>query len=188
MKKCINFVLIIIIKMDNKVLWSLAAKNALILSLVTILADLVSAVFTLPAGVGIVISIVKLIAVIWILYYFMKQYASEQSFVSYHESFKFGFILCFCSAFVCTVFSMLLYFVIVPETISASAENMLAAFQAQNIDSGMDYDQLMKVLPTSMVIARMLWCTICGLIFSSILANYTKKGDVFSHQDDNTEA
>ena len=58
--------------------WSIAAQNALILALVTILATLLQAVFPqMPGFIGILIWTVKLVLSIYLVYYFIKDYSKH---------------------------------------------------------------------------------------------------------------
>ena len=70
--------------------WSIAAQNAIILALVTILATIIQAVFpSTPGFVGIVIWLVKLALSVFLVYYFIKEYSKNFETFTYKQGFRF---------------------------------------------------------------------------------------------------
>lgn len=161
--------------MNKKEMWSLAAKNGLILSLITILLTLISSLFTLPKALSIVITIVKFVGVVTLLYYYMKSYSKDKEFVSYNESFSYGFTLCLCSAIVCTVFNVLLTTVIIPDAMEQSMETVFSMMQSSNVNMQIDYDTMMGLLPLMTALSTLINCLFFGVIEPLIIANWTKK-------------
>lgn len=172
--------------MDKKTMWALAAKNGLILSLITIVIELLKSTLHLTGTIATVLTIVKLVAISWLLYYYMKEYSKDKEYVTYGQSFNYGFIICFCSSIVCSVFAVLLYTVITPETMELSITTIMEAFEKSGAAFNMEYDDIYKVLPFALTIGMFINCIIFGLIIPSIIANWTKKGDIFTRQNSET--
>ncbi len=166
--------------MNNNSLWSLAAKNGMILSLITIVIELLKTVVTMKPIWSTLLSLVKLGLIIYLLYYFMKKYAQDKDYVSYSESFRYGFFLTFCSAIVCTLFYLVLYLVIAPDIIETAMDTFSSVMGNQSFNFDFDMDQLSSVLPTAIGFSQLITCTLWGLVLSAIVANFTKKGDIFS--------
>lgn len=165
--------------MDTKTTWSLAAKNGLIFSLISIIANLLTTTLELAMTMNILVVIVKFVLIIWLLYYYMKHYTEDVSgYVSYGTSFGYGFKLCLCSAFVCTVFAVLLYFVIAPDLLEKSLETALPMMQNSYPGIELDYDEIMKIAPTLVIVSEMLKCLFWGLVLPAIIANFTKNTDI----------
>ena len=176
--------------MDKKTKWSLAAKYGLILSIVTVVASLLS-MLNLPTIVGTVITIAKFAAIAYLLYRFMAHYSQMMDgSVSYGASFKFGFLICFLSSIVCTTYSYLDYTIFRPELIETMIETMLAVQGQMGATGGvmMDYQTLSSIMPKTIIFSLFFNYIIFGLIFPAIIANYTKK-DLFEEDEEfiNTE-
>lgn len=176
------------ITMDNKTKWSLAAKYGLILSSVTIIVSLLG-MLELPSWIGTIISILKFVAIFYMLNYFMKSYSEMyDGSVSYGTSFKFGFLVCFCSTIICTAYTYIDYTVFRPEIIETMIEAMLTAQNSIGASSGVvfDYQMLSSMMPKVLIFSLFLDCIIFGLIFPAILASSTKSS-LFSEEETNTE-
>ena len=126
--------------MDKKTKWSLAAKYGLILSSATIVVSLLG-LLNLPGWLGTIITIIKFVAIFQMLRYFMGQYSQmHEGAVSYGTSFKFGFLVCFCSTIICTAYTYIDYTVFRPEIIETMIEAMLTAQNSMWASSGVVFD------------------------------------------------
>ena len=177
------------ITMDNKTKWSLAAKYGLILSSVTIIVSLLG-MLELPSWIGTIISILKFVAIFYMLNYFMKSYSEMyDGSVSYGTSFKFGFLVCFCSTIICTAYTYIDYTVFRPEVIELMIETMLTAQNSMGATSSVvfDYQMLSSMMPKVLIFSLFLDYIIFALIFPAIVANFTKKEDIFDTNTDTQE-
>lgn len=163
--------------MDKRTKWSLAAKYGLILSLVTIIVSLIG-MFNPPQWLGTAITVMKFVAIFFILNYFMKQYTMMyDGAVTYGTSFKFGFLVCFLSSIVCTTYSYIDYTILRPELMETMIEAMLYAQDSMG-NAMMDYQTLSAMMPKVLIFSLFLDYIIFALIYPAIVANYTKK-DIF---------
>lgn len=171
--------------MDKSTMWSLAAKNGLILSLITIIVELLSLAFTFPGWASIVITIVKLGLIIFLLYKFMKSYSEScEGVVTYGQSFTYGFILCLCSTVVCTLFSFIDYTWINPDVTDMMLEQAELAMANTPQLSGMDPDKFAAMMPKMTILALFLKYIFFGVLIPLIIAAYTKKESVFTSTEE----
>ena len=165
--------------MDNKTKWSLAAKYGLILSVVTIVIEITKALLmnTSLMVISSLLSIVKLVLVIYLLHRFMQQFTDLQPNrpVSYSKSFSFGFLVSFFSSIICVAFLVLEYTVLFPHLIDAPLEQYITIMKQYGTTIPLDYNQIKGILPSLIMIGQTFSCLIWGLILSSIIANWTKK-------------
>lgn len=160
--------------MNKSAKWSLAAKYGLLLSLVTIIIELIKTTFSLPLWLNYVLIVTKIAATIYLLYIFMKNYSTQcEGDVSYSQSFNFGFITCLCSSVVCTLFYFINYNFINPEIMEATMEQLSVV--ASSYGDIIDLDKIEGLLPNITLLSAFIDCIIFGLIFPAILASYTKK-------------
>lgn len=170
--------------MDKSTMWSLAAKNGLILSLVTILTELITSSFTLPKWVSIIITLVKLFLICFLLYKFMKSYTENcEGAVPYSKSYTYGFIICLCSTIVCTLFSFIDYTWINPQITETMTEAIQTMAESQPMMSGVDLDKLIGIMPQLIIASLFIQYLFYGAIIPLIIAAYTKRDNVFSNEE-----
>lgn len=176
--------------MSRKNIWALAAKNGLYLSVVTIVLELAGALFSLETSqiFAVTKTIVKTVGSAMLLYYLMKMYSKDESYVSYGESFRYGLTVSFFSALACSVFIVIIYTMITPHVLDNMVETMLGTYSQLGMEMpGMDYDSIVRMLPIALTISQFLNCMFFGLLFSLIIANYTKKGNFFSPSNETND-
>ena len=159
--------------------WSAAATNGLLLALVTILYTLIQTIFDVPTAISLILWAGKLFATIWLLYYFIKDYSHQFEIFTYKDGFSFGFLISFMSSLVCAAYMFLHYSLLFPDSI---AEQMEAAMIMLSSDPDA-VENLLKIeakLPHIMFAVSIIYYTLFGIIASLIIANYTKRGDLFS--------
>lgn len=167
--------------MKNKKL-NIAAMNGLMLSLITILYTLINSAFTPPSVLTIVLWFVKLAATIWLLLYFVKDYSKEQELFTYKEGFNFAFLTSLFSAIFVAGYFFLHFALIFPGDIDKIAETISQAMAARAASDTSITDTIISYFPHIMFISNLIYLTIFGLIASAIIANYTKKGDIFTQE------
>jgi hypothetical protein len=158
--------------------WNVATVNALVLSLVTILATLISSTLTPTGFFAILLWVIKLVVTIWLLYYFVKQYAKERETFPYGEGFKFAFLVSLLSALFVGCYYFIHYAFIFPEDVDKIAEMINNAIAARGGDTSVA-DYIIRNFPQFMLLWNIVYLTIVGLIISSIVASFTKKTDIF---------
>ncbi|HIR72423.1 MAG TPA: DUF4199 domain-containing protein [Candidatus Coprenecus pullicola] len=176
--------------MNYKLNWSEAAKYGLILASVSVIINLVSSIFQLPALLNILLSLIKLGGSVYIVYYVMRRNAEPWDYISYGQSFNFGMAVCTFSAIVCTLFMLLTYTAILPDSLTALLDTMFATYESMGIAAAMDYDTLARSMPVILTLSQFIGCVICGVIVCLIMASFVRKGysDPFNRPaDNNTE-
>ena len=157
-------------------LWSSAAANGLLLSLITVILLLVQTAFPMGTAVAILFWIVKLVATVGLLFYFMKDFGKPQESYRYGTAFSYGFAVSFCSNIVIACYLFIHSTVIFPDSLEKSLEAMQQVFSQYNLDSSIT-DMVMNNLPVISSLSTLLIYTIEGVIFSAILANFAKKAE-----------
>ena len=166
--------------MNYKLNWSEAAKFGLILASVSVVINFITSIFQLPAAVNVLLSVVKLCASVYIVYYAMRRNADSWDYISYGRSFGYGMAVCTLSAVVCTLFVLLTYTVFIPGAMTELLDRIFQTYESMGIADAFDYDLLARSMPAIMAISQFLGCVICGLIVSAILASFAKKNDADS--------
>lgn len=165
---------------NNK--WSSAAMDGLILSIITVIYSLVMTVFPLKGFLVIAIPwTVKFVVSNYILYYFMKKYATKFDNISYGACFNYGFIVSIFSAIICASFSFLSLTVLFPDSLATTMETVQQAMAAQSMNQDQEeiFGKWMERLPQITMFTLLIYYTVYGAIASSIFANFTKNTDIF---------
>jgi len=158
-------------------LWSSAAVNGFLLSLVTIIITLFLTAFPLGTVAGLLVGIGKLVATVGLLYYFMKGFGEEQERYTYNTAFTYGFLVSFCSNIVISCYLWLHYTIIFPDSIEKTIQATQQIVSQYNLDQTA-MDMIMKNFPVLMSIGPLIVYSILGLIFSAILASFAKKAEL----------
>lgn len=161
--------------MNYKLNWSEAAKYGLILASVSVVINLVTSIFQLPAVLNVLLSVIKLCGSVYIVYYAMRRNADSWEYITYGQSFGFGMAVCTFSAVVCTLFVLLTYTVILPDSLTTLLDTMFATYESMGLAEAMDYDMLARSMPVIITLSQFIGCVICGVIVSAILAAFAKK-------------
>ena len=133
--------------MNYKLNWSEAAKYGLILASVSVVINLVTSIFQLPAVLNVLLSVIKLCGSVYIVYYAMRRNADSWEYITYGQSFGFGIAACTFSAIVCTLFVLLTYTVILPDSLTTLLDTMFATYESMGLAEAMDYDMLARSMP-----------------------------------------
>lgn len=156
----------------------------LLLALITVLHSLISSIFELPLVITIILWLVKFAGSLWVLYYFMKEYSKPFEVFTYKEGFRFGFLVCLFSSIICASFTFLQITLIFPDLMATQMETIMTAMQSSNPDSLEAFEKIEGILPQLILVFSLIYYIIFGAIASSIIANYTKKGDIFANAAD----
>ncbi len=161
--------------------WSIAALDALLLSIVTIVVSLIQVVFEPGKIIAILLWLFKFVGCLAVLYYFIKEYGKTHETFTYKEGFSFGFKICLLSSVVLAAFNFLQYAVLFPEAMQTAMEQVIVAMQSSNPDAAESMERYQSKLPQLVSVITLFYYTVFGLIASAVIANYTKKGDIFTN-------
>jgi len=154
-----------------------AAVTALPFTLVPILFDIAKHFTQEMAILSIAVGFIKVGTITAILNVCMKKFTMDEGYVPYGRAFKFGFSLCTFSSIICTLWFVLNVYVIFPDQLDKLYESLTTALG--RMDTGIEYDQIVRFMPPALIVSSFINCEIWGLILSSILANYTKNDSPF---------
>ncbi len=160
--------------------WSTAALYGLLLALVTVIHSLITVVFEPPLAINIILWAVKFGGSLWVLYYFMKEYAKPFENFTHKEGFRFGFLVTVFSSIICASFAFIQITVIFPDLMATQMETVMNAMQSSNPESLEAFEKIQGILPQLIFVFSLVYYIIFGAIASAIIANYTKKGDIFA--------
>ncbi|MCK9629717.1 MAG: DUF4199 domain-containing protein [Bacteroidales bacterium] len=161
--------------------WSIAALDALLLSIITIVVSLIQVVFEPGTVISILLWLVKFVGCLALLYYFIKEFSKSHDTFTYKEGFSFGFKICLLSSVVLAAFNFLQYAVLFPDAMQTAMEQVIVAMQSSNPDAADSMERYQSKLPQLVSVITLFYYTVFGLIASAVIANYTKKGDIFTN-------
>lgn len=159
--------------------WSAAATSGILLALVTIISTLIQAVFAPIAVINIALWAIKSIGSIWLLHYFIKEYAKPFNLFTYKDGFHYGFLVALFSSLLCASYLFLHYAVIFPDSMAAQMDQVMEMMATTNPDAIDTLEKIGPQLPKLIFTATLFYYTLIGVIASAIIANYTKKGSIF---------
>ena len=153
--------------------------SGLLLALVTVAAMAIQTVITPSRGVVWAIILIKLIVNIWLVSYFIKEFAKSSEVFTYRDGFSYGFIVCLFSSFICAVALLLVHTIVSPETFETQMDVMVSAMSQTRPEAAETIINMQQsgVLLAIVVIFSFLYYLLFGLIVSAIVANFSKKGN-----------
>lgn len=167
---------------------SLAAKNGFYLALISIvllifqqwvvnnwLANHTKTVATL---LNMAIWLLKTWASLWLLYFFIKADGIGQKLYSYGEGFRYGSLIALCSSFLIAAILLLHNFTLFPHLMEEQIGVALALY-ANNPEMETIVERMTSKLPAIFFWGSFIYYTLFGVIASSVMANYTKKDNIF---------
>ena len=160
--------------------WSTAATSGLLLALITIIIALVQAVIHPGKAVSLLLWVVKLTGSIYLLYYFIKEYSTSFDLFTYKDGFVYGTLVSIFSSLICACYLFLHYTVIFKEAIAEQIEYVLGILQNSNPQAVETFINMEGSLPQIITIVSLIYYTLFGVIASAIIANSTKRGDLFT--------
>jgi len=84
------------------------------------------------------------------------------------------------SAIVCAVYIFLHFTLFFPDAVAASLEQAATILESSNPQALESLDRISGKLPQISTVATLVYNTLFGLFATAIIANFTKKGDIFS--------
>lgn len=120
--------------MKNKK-WNVATVDALMLSLITILYAILGTLLIPKGFLAVLLWIIKFVSTIWLLIYFIKDYAKESEVFTYKDGFGFAFLVSFLSSLFVGVYYYLHYAFIFPDDIQMVADTINQAMAARGGDT-----------------------------------------------------
>jgi len=153
--------------------------SGLLLALVTVAAIAIQTVITPSRGVALAIILIKLIVNIWLVSYFIKEFAKSSEVFTYRDGFSYGFIVCLFSSFICAVALLLVHTIVSPETFETQMDVMVSAMSQTRPEAAEAIINMQQsgALLAIVVIFSFLYYLLFGLIVSAIVANFSKKGN-----------
>ena len=154
--------------------WVQEITNGLLLALITIVFTLLYTAFTFGTAAIVVFWIVKLLSTLGTLYYFMSSHGEIGDSYTYRIAFKYGFMISFYSAIFIALYEYMHYTVLFPDL--ESSKIFVESFQkrSQSIDQ-LTVERVTDKMPIIISICVLIYYSILGLIFSSIMASYIKR-------------
>ena len=165
--------------------WSSAAVNGFLLALITVVYTLFLSAFPLEGKLAaFALGLVKLIATVGVLYYFMKEFGKEHETYSFGDAFSYGLVVSICSNILIACYLVAQYTFIFPDSVDKITESMQKAYKQFNVDQS-SVDMILKNLRLVLSLGPLVMYTFLGAIFSAIIASFVKKAEpVF---DDETQ-
>jgi hypothetical protein len=166
--------------MEKNNFWSSAALNGIYLSLVTIIYLLVTSVFNLNTLVNVLLQIIKIGLIVYLLYYFIKDYSNNFETFSYGEGFKYGFAVCLFSSLICACYGYLSAAVLFKEKTIAQFEmtmNSLGNSITPDVENMLSF--AMENIGVLTLFSSLAYYIFMGIVFPAIIANFTKKENIF---------
>jgi len=154
--------------------------SGLLLALVTVVVMAIQTVITPSKAVNLLMSAVKLVVNIWLVYYFIKEFSKSFEVFTYGNGFSYGTTICLFSSFICVATQMAIIILISPEIFEAQIEVVINTFSQSNPEAA---DSLMRMQESGALLAAMaaflfIYYFVFGVIVSAIVANFTKKGNL----------
>ncbi len=159
--------------------WSAAATSGILLALVTIMSVLIQTVLEPGNIISLVIWLIKSVGSIWLLYYFIKEYAKSFSSFTYKQAFNYGFLIALFSSIICAAYMFFHYALIFPDSTAAQMDSFMEMMAASNPNAIDAFEKMAPKLPQIIFTVILIYYTIIGAIASAIIGNYAKKGSVF---------
>lgn len=158
-------------KISSNSHWNEAAKDGLILSLVTVACTTLG-LFNENGFLGILLWGVKFCGSIWLLRFFMRRFSETEVSAS---NFGYGVRICLCSSLICAAWSFLLYGWIVPYKVTEIFDSVFTTLSSMGNLPDESRDRLLVIednYPQINCLITFFWCLFFGVILSAIL----KKG------------
>ena len=172
----------------QKNMWNMAGKAGLFLGLVSTAFLFISQGINqieIPAFlnsiIGFVLWTIKFIGCIWIMRFFMKKFASENSSVSNSDTFKLGMAMAILSALVYSAAAFANVAFISPELFESQMNEVMqqmAPMMDSNTQSMME--KYLENLPQITFISNLIYCFLYGMILSFILSRNIPSKDPFA--------
>lgn len=162
----------------NNQAWTSAGKDALWLSIVPLAQYALTNYCDLPTFVSFLVWSLKIFLVSNFLIRMTRRFGSKQSVFGYGQAFGYSFKICLLSSVICTAYFTLDVFVLRPEFLTETIRLTMASVEAQGLNMrSLNYESMMKTLPTTLSLFYFFYLTCCGLLFSALTGLVAKRSD-----------
>lgn len=159
--------------------WSQAASKGLLLAAVSVLCNTLSCLFPSAMVLGWLIFVVRTFVSIWLLVYFMKQYAAETG----TSPFGFGAATVLLSSLICAFYDTACIVWLFPDLMNQVNEAMSLYMGSIPAESQSAAEAMMDNLPHLMFFATFIKCFIEGILAAAIITPSIRSNDPFSGMD-----
>jgi len=178
---------------DKKISWEAAGRAGLVLGGVCIAYVLLGMLSTKmaeggTAGIvaGNILSmlawVVKFVACIWLMRFFMRRFADEDPEADNHDTYSFGVKVAFLSALVYSAFYLVYVLFINPdiyqESLAILSDNPM--FTSDMMDQ---VEAMMPKMPAISFFGNLIYCTLFGVIVSAIFSRNIPSTNPFANSD-----
>ena len=165
--------------------WSSAAKDGLLLGLVTIVFLLLTAVIK-QSAVTSIIGILKIVACIWFLRYLLVKWQNAKQSITL---FKYGVMVCLFSSVICSIFTFFEFAYLFPDLVTQAFDAIYESLSTIQLPSETQ-DMLVRVednYPQWACISAFISDFLIGIIFSAIIASTLKSRENIFEQETETD-
>ena len=170
---------------ENQGIWTDAARDAVFLAMITVLAQALGVLLKAPAF-GLLLNLIKLVGSMWLLLRFMKRYAASGRSCSVMG---YGLRVCLFSSVICAIWAFTMYELLFPELVTEAFEQIPTMLEGMQLPP--EAEDMLNMMEDNFAryafIAVLLWDLFCGLIFSAILSGPAMQSALFSGSQDNTD-
>lgn len=162
--------------------WSNAAKDGLMLALISVVIFTISA-FVTNSILSMVLWALKLVGSILLLRAIMYKYGIAHKGES---TYSYGFMTGCCSALVCAVYTFFLYRFIAPDAVTEIFNQLYEALGSMPASAGDMQDMFLKMednYPQYACISMFLTCIFWALILPAFLRGGTTQKDIFTDEE-----
>lgn len=163
-------------------------KQGLFLAIITILFSLISSYLEATHwSITFILWAIKFVGCISVLFFFMRANSEDKALFTYGDSFKNGFKITFHSALITSILNLILLITIYKEKIDESIDQLYQIFEQQVADE-QSLEVFNKIISNYEIYtgcATFIYLVIFGSVAAAIIANYTKKIDIFNDNSNN---
>lgn len=166
---------------DKKTLWNSGSLAGLALGAVSVAYILIGMLHT-PAVLAFILWGVKFAACIYLMSFFMKRFARQNSSATNSDTFRFGVVTALCSALVYSTFYLVYVSYIAPETFSMAFNTVMESYSSM-----MDYNSLQALeqiepkMPRISFFVNLIYCFLFGTVLSAIMSRSIPSSDPFKN-------
>ncbi len=159
--------------------WSQAAAKGLVLAAVSVLCNTLSCLFPTSAALSWLIFVVRTGVSIWLLLYFMKQYAAATG----TSPFGFGVATVLLSSIICAFYDTACIVWIFPGLMTQVNDAMALYMNNLPAESQSVADKMTDNLPHIMFVSSFIKCFLEGLLASAIINPSIRSDNPFGTAD-----
>lgn len=155
---------------DKKSIWTEAGLPGLVLGLIPAVCLVLNAL-TGSNLLAVLLWLVKLVGCAWLMYAFMKKFASLHSDAGNSDVFLFGVVVALLSAFVCSAFNYLYSTLIKPDMYSEAFETVMQNYSSMlNASAIEQMENMIPKLPVIALFSNLFYCFVYGTLLSAIFS------------------